>query len=515
MSSVNPVRTSAIRLITQVLLSDDSLKHIYDVAINKTDERKFRRHVRGFLGQYAGDLERESTSHGEFQTSTFLGRYPGRIADEIRWAIAGFDEYSRQQAGGSDRAVLEKYLSDTAPRGPARDPRKVEGVEDEAEDDEPEPPLQDVQLSATVGELEQFLLEGPPFRALVQQMQSWLGLRDNDLPAGPGPEKEQAHDTESTEKDENDNKDSNETTSEDTGPLLDSLVTREDTGETDQHGVDTGPLPIDHDIPDTASLVAGDYFSTETNTSGWRSETLQAVISPLKYYLYDLLSLFQPPAPKGHRRLRWKCGLASNSSLTNKKRYFEVCVNAANHEIHHREIDITLARSDGELFEMIWDTYNSCRGFGLRRFFLKPRDIHFVMFSINPLYTYSAGIHKKPNEYPPEDELQEKRYHYACPKISMPANIFLHFLHRARMNSLEEHHDDIWLDHLPKKLDSKVAAALRGARALQPGVGDRLVFGWGVHILEGPNHSALGFLLTLGIVVTKPCLGRVTSDVKA
>lgn len=311
MSSVNPVRTSAIRLITQVLLSDDNLKHIYDVAIKRTDERKFRRHVRGFLNQYAGGLEQESTSHGEFQTSTFLARYPGRIADEIRWAIVGFEEYSRQHAGGSDRAVLEKYLSDSAPQRLPQGPRRA----DEAEDDEPEPPLQDVQLSATVGELEQFLLEGPPFRALVQQMQSWLGLQDNALPDGPSLEREapgQTHDTpearieEATEADARENQDSNETTSGDADTLPDPSVTGEGVGETGQHDVDARPLLVDHDILDTSSIT-GDDFPTETNTAGRRSQVLQAVVGSLKYYLYDLLGLFQPPAPEGYRRLRWKC----------------------------------------------------------------------------------------------------------------------------------------------------------------------------------------------------------------
>ncbi|KAF4458375.1 HET domain-containing [Fusarium albosuccineum] len=308
MSSVNPVATSAIRVITQVLLGDDSLKHIYDVAIQKTDQRKFRRHVRGFLGQYAGHLERESTSHREFQASKFLGRYLGRIADEIRWAIAGFEEYSRQQAESSDRAFLGKYLSDTTPRGVPPNPRKTEEVEDTAEDDEPEPPLQDVQLSATIEELEHFLLEGPPFRSLLQQMQSWLGLRDDDLPGDPSPEKgvrEQAHDTreehigESTETDDSDKEDSDEPTLEDTGALPTPLVTGEGVGEPDQHDVETSQVLIDHAIPDTAS--------TEANTAGWRSETLQAVARPLKYYLYDLLELFRSPAPRGYRRLRWKC----------------------------------------------------------------------------------------------------------------------------------------------------------------------------------------------------------------
>lgn len=61
--------------------------------------------------------------------------------------------------------------------------------------------------------------------------------------------------------------------------------------------------------------------------------------------------------------------------------YFEVCVSTGNHAIDHHEIDISRITSDSELFELIWDKYNSSRGIGLRRLFLRPRDVNFVMVS--------------------------------------------------------------------------------------------------------------------------------------
>ena len=59
-------------------------------------------------------------------------------------------------------------------------------------------------------------------------------------------------------------------------------------------------------------------------------------------------------------------------------KYFEVCVNIDNNDIDHHEIDISDVDSDGELFQRIWEKYNSKRGI-LRRLFLRPRDVHFVM----------------------------------------------------------------------------------------------------------------------------------------
>ncbi|KAH7335627.1 heterokaryon incompatibility protein-domain-containing protein [Pyrenochaeta sp. MPI-SDFR-AT-0127] len=121
-------------------------------------------------------------------------------------------------------------------------------------------------------------------------------------------------------------------------------------------------------------------------------------------------------------------------NVTFSPRYFEVCINIGNYAIDHHEIDISRVTSDGELFELIWDKYNCSRGFGLRRLFLRPRDVHFVMFSVSRRTKYGTGIHKKPNEFPPQKELDKNRYHYLCPKIRMPVNVFLHYLHRARWN---------------------------------------------------------------------------------
>jgi hypothetical protein len=62
-------------------------------------------------------------------------------------------------------------------------------------------------------------------------------------------------------------------------------------------------------------------------------------------------------------------------------RYFEVCINISNYAIDHHEIDISHVTSDSELFALIWDKYNSSRGIGLRRLFLRPRNVDFVMVS--------------------------------------------------------------------------------------------------------------------------------------
>jgi hypothetical protein len=124
-----------------------------------------------------------------------------------------------------------------------------------------------------------------------------------------------------------------------------------------------------------------------------------------------------------------------------------------------------------------------------------------------------VGIHKKSSEYPPQEEVDQLRYHYFCPKILMPANVFLHFLYSASCNEWDAHVDDTWLKRLPKKLDNSILGSVRRAGNLAAGAGagagqvqnnrhgEDVVIGWGVHILEGPNHVGLTLVLAAGIAV--------------
>lgn len=132
-------------------------------------------------------------------------------------------------------------------------------------------------------------------------------------------------------------------------------------------------------------------------------------------------------------------------------------------------------------------------------------------FSIGRGTNDVAGIHEKPDKYPPQEELDERRYHYRCPKIVMPANVFLHYLHRARLNHWNEHVGSIWLQYLPKRLDTSIFDMVQN-----PGGTDKeeIVFGWGVHILEGPNHAGLSIILAVGIVVSFVVSGMVVGFTK-
>jgi hypothetical protein len=103
-----------------------------------------------------------------------------------------------------------------------------------------------------------------------------------------------------------------------------------------------------------------------------------------------------------------------------------------------------------------------------------------------------------PSIPPVEEVLQKKNYHYSpCPmdiEETLLSNQFIHELLTAG-----PHLDRYWIDSIPKKLNDKLLYN-SGCRP----------FGWGVHIVEGPNWLAL-YLFALGFVTLSGILAVVYS----
>lgn len=119
-----------------------------------------------------------------------------------------------------------------------------------------------------------------------------------------------------------------------------------------------------------------------------------------------------------------------------------------------------------------------------------------LQFFINRHDPHGAGIQQKPDVFPPEEEVLQQRYHYMRPKMMMPVSAFLHHLTRAQRNEWGEHPYDTWLQRLPKKLNESLE------KSMENQLGEDLLFAWGVHIIDGPSHEALGYLLAVGITIT-------------
>jgi len=130
---------------------------------------------------------------------------------------------------------------------------------------------------------------------------------------------------------------------------------------------------------------------------------------------------------------------------------------------------------------------------GLHRLLYRPTDIHFVRFAVQA-GGKQIGIYDGPLAIPPASEVKAETWHYyQCPLDPLPPidrRTFYHFFYsdpgehpptgnRAR--------DLMYHDRLPKKLNTSM---LLGQNAED-------VFGWGLHIIEGPNKPVIAWSATI------------------
>lgn len=142
--------------------------------------------------------------------------------------------------------------------------------------------------------------------------------------------------------------------------------------------------------------------------------------------------------------------------------------------------------------EEIRTRYNEIRRKRLFNFLYRAVDVHYVQFGVQPRAD-QIGIYQQPLELPPQKEVEEQRYHYhECPMTPlppMPAHTFLQYFRGHAPNCGSQ--SNIFCNRLPKKLGSSIMAL---------NTEQKLVFGWGVHIVEGPHRPVLA-LLTAAIII--------------
>ena len=110
---------------------------------------------------------------------------------------------------------------------------------------------------------------------------------------------------------------------------------------------------------------------------------------------------------------------------------------------------------------------------------------------------HQVGIYEKPEAIPPESEVKEGRYHYhECPLIVKPPmdhRTFLHYMTCHIQDESGASGEDTFLNRLPKKV---------GRSIVSEGGSSDLPFGWGVHIIEGPNKVVLSCIAFVGILLS-------------
>lgn len=87
----------------------------------------------------------------------------------------------------------------------------------------------------------------------------------------------------------------------------------------------------------------------------------------------------------------------------------------------------------------------------------------------------------------------------------IPPKIFLHFLSCATGQTWFReipgaHGESFFFQRLPKKKRTSIFDELQSLG--DPRFRSAILYGWGIHIIKGPNHTALSLALDVGIVVS-------------
>ncbi|KAL4956632.1 hypothetical protein BDW69DRAFT_181409 [Aspergillus filifer] len=149
----------------------------------------------------------------------------------------------------------------------------------------------------------------------------------------------------------------------------------------------------------------------------------------------------------------------------------------------------TLAEID-TIFQEMKKSYPQTRSVLSRLTFLvKSVTIEFVQFTLWHLRNGYVSICDRPDRIPPGDRTD---YEYIPkpldPPLPMPPEIFIH--------NLEHDEGDLnlsrsnWISRLPKRLDQRIVE------------GDEGIYGWGIHIIEGPNKVVIFWITIITVLAT-------------
>nr|OQO29355.1 hypothetical protein B0A51_06935 [Rachicladosporium sp. CCFEE 5018] len=180
--------------------------------------------------------------------------------------------------------------------------------------------------------------------------------------------------------------------------------------------------------------------------------------------------------------------------------YLELCVNRSLKITRLAKIMLVPARgealinNDQQLFAQIRSKHTEHKRNGFCAFLYQPQDIHYVEFGYQ-VAARQTDIYQTPAAIPPREEVVEKRYHYFESPLktlpSMPKQTFYQYFYRHERDCASR--SILFCDRLPKKLGSSLTTTT-GA--------DQLAFGWGLHIIEGPNKPFLATLVAIILIVS-------------
>ncbi|RKL36594.1 hypothetical protein BFJ72_g8143 [Fusarium proliferatum] len=176
-------------------------------------------------------------------------------------------------------------------------------------------------------------------------------------------------------------------------------------------------------------------------------------------------------------------GARPGESPASKSKYLALCVQTGPIYTTLEEVDTSSFKSDAALLEEMKSVYTRIRGVRSKHNSLFiPIGLEFVKFTLwNQKHGY-ISICDRPDSVPPKTQLE---YDYDPKPLDflppMPAQVFLHYLEHGEegWNKLRY----LWLPKLPVRREKRVIE------------GHEASYGWGIHIIEGPNRWAITALL--------------------
>lgn len=276
---LNPIRVSGIREIARVLLNHEDFISLCTAAITDIPPGKSRAHIRGFLKSYGQQLDTEANSPLEHQAARFVREVAGKIADELRWSITGFNEARALDPTGEEKPDLEKWLSTVEP-GWNSDTNLPPAGDDGSDGDKSEDNPDFDARFPNIGAVKEFLLSSNAFETLLQALDNWTNVKTRSI----------------------------RPTRQRTGPAPDSNV---------MMNLNDDVIPTDATAPVASDKLEKSLpHDSTTNSSSHpagRPENFRSLISGLldfwgvSFIFYDILELFVPPVPTGFERIRWRC----------------------------------------------------------------------------------------------------------------------------------------------------------------------------------------------------------------
>ncbi|KAK4076722.1 uncharacterized protein Triagg1_4325 [Trichoderma aggressivum f. europaeum] len=174
---------------------------------------------------------------------------------------------------------------------------------------------------------------------------------------------------------------------------------------------------------------------------------------------------------------------ASSVGVTPPK-FLALCVNTGGMYKTLAELDMSRINSDGEAFSQMKKAYLQYRGVRSRLHFLvKPVTVEFVRFTLWNLRRGYVSVCDRPNSMPPNTCID---YEFIPPP--MPPEVFVHYLEHGDGDLSPNRYT--WLPRLPKRRNHKVVDCGEATE------------GWGIHVIEGPNRTAVFWIVMATISIS-------------